>query len=234
MSEDSQAPDPTDEHPPEEPEPEEAILDVELGPEDADPILDVVLDESPEVGGEAGPGQAVGPPPPAQVGEGKQAPCGPVAAAGELPPVDEAEELPAVDQETVEYAQAERLEAACAYAKQPFLVIAAPREGGAYEVVDAQALPPGSQIGQPAGTGRTLKGVFYLERYRGCPHCGAGGLILCQTCGVISCGATDKRTGQFLPCPACGSGGPVQQSKAGWSVSALGKGKGGRAKDGWA
>lgn len=225
MSEDSQTGSPADEQ-----EPEEGLLEVELGPEEAEPILEVVLDDVAEPERATGPGEAAGPP--VEAGQEGQGTGGSVGSAEGLPPVEEAEELPAVDAEMVEYAEAERLEAVCAYAKQPFLVIAAVRESGAYEVIDAQALPPGSQIGQPAGTGRMLKGVFYLERYRGCPHCGAGGLILCQTCGVISCGATDKKTGQFLPCPACGSGGPVEQSKAGWSVSALGKGSDGKAKGG--
>jgi hypothetical protein len=144
---------------------------------------------------------------------------------------DAAQELPPVEKEMIELAGAERLEAMCAYTKQPFLLLVKGGEGDGYEIIGTEPLPPGTLLGQPPGTGRVLHGKFYLSRYEGCPYCGAGGLILCQVCGVVSCGATDKKTGQFLPCPACGHAGSVGQSKEGWSVSAISKGsKQGKSK----
>lgn len=188
------------------------VIEIELEPESGEDIIEVVLepDTAEEAPTEASPeGSAV-----TGAGGGKRY----LPADGlEAPPAEAA----------TGDAAAEELEAACAYTRQPFVVMAIERGEGAYEVIGAQPLPPGTPVGQPAGKGRTVKGVFYLSRYSGCPHCGAGGLILCQTCGVISCGATDKKTGEFLPCPVCGSGGPVQKSKTGWSVQVLGKGKGG-------
>jgi hypothetical protein len=185
------------------PEGDEEVLDLELEPEQ---VLDVVLDEEPEQQGEDSP----------------QADPHPPAAEGtrELPPVEEA---------MVSEAQAEELEAVCAYTRQPFAVSALPGEKGDYEVVGAKPLPPGTPVGVPPGQGRTLSGVFHLARYQGCPHCGAGGLVLCEACRAISCGATNAKTGQILPCPVCGNAGPVGPSK-GWTVSVAGKGKKGKGK----
>lgn len=217
-----------DELEPEEPvedQPPEEVLDVELGPEDEEEILDVVVDESTEP--PACP-EAFAPPADASPG-GKPGSAQPSSAqlGVVLPAVEEP--LPPVDATVVEEAEAERLEAACAYTRQPFLVLAKECGKGAYKIIGTVPLPPGTQIGQPAGIGRQLQGAFFFDSYEGCPHCGAGGLILCRACGVISCGATDPKSGQFLPCPGCGTKGPVV-SEAAWSVSSLGQGKG---KSGW-
>lgn len=181
-------------------EPSEEVLEVELEPED---VLEVDLGEE---GAEKEPfGGAEGT---AGAGSG---------AVGELPPVE---------QYMVAEASAEDLPAVCAYTRQPFVVSAVPAEEGAWDVVGAKALPHGSPLGPAGGKGRAVSGVFRLQRYPGCPHCGAGGLILCHDCGTISCGATDAKTGQWLPCPGCGSTAPVSQSKHGWTVHVAGKGKG--------
>ena len=178
----------------------DGVLDVDVGPEE---VLEVELE------GEEGREETAG------GGEGTLGSC--ANASGSLPPVE---------QYMVTEALAEELPAVCAYTKQPFVVSAVPAAAGAYDVVGAKPLPPGVPARPPAGKGRALSGVFRLERYHGCPHCGAAGLILCQDCGTISCGAVDAKTGQWLPCPGCGSTAPVSQSKQGWTVHVAGKGKG--------
>jgi hypothetical protein len=48
-----------------------------------------------------------------------------------------------------------------------------------------------------------------VDDYPGCPHCGAGGFVLCS-CGKISCwggGETKKHT-----CPWCGKTSEVQEA----------------------
>jgi hypothetical protein len=179
---------------------DEHVLDVELEPEQ---VLDVELEEDAAAG-----------PPAVAPAQGSEA----------LPPVEGS--LPAVDQDMIVEAEGEQLEAVCAYNRQPFMLTALPKGHGDYEVVGATQLPPGTPVGVPPGRGRQLSGVFHLSRYAGCPHCGSSGLILCEDCGSISCGATDKKSGAFLPCPMCGSKGQVTQSKSGWTVQVAGKGKG--------
>lgn len=207
------------------------ILDVELEPEEAvapGSILEVDLDAEEEPGqapqgakaGQAGETPA---PSPAPAKEGELPPVGP-----ELPTLEPV--LPAVDAETIREANAEQLEAVCAYCRQPYEVSALPEGKGDYEVIGAKPLPPGTPVGVPPGKGRELSGVFHLSKYGGCPHCGASGLLLCQECGTISCGAMDKKTSQFLPCPVCGNKGQVVQSKTGWKVAVSGKGKGKKGK----
>jgi hypothetical protein len=210
---------------------EENVLDVELDPEPEtapapahDQVLDVVLDDLDD---EA---PAAGEPAASAAGE----PATPPAAEaddGGLPSVDAAPptldgSLPAVDAQTIAEANADQLEAVCAYSRQPFEVTAAPEGKGDYEILGAKPLPPGTPVGVPPGRGKELSGIFHLAKYGGCPHCGSSGLLLCQECGSISCGATDKKSGAFLPCPVCGNKGQVVQSKGGWTVSVAGKGKG--------
>ncbi len=185
---------------------EENVLDVELEPE-AEPepaqVLNVELDDEP--------------PAPEQ-------PAPPAADDGALPSVEAS--LPVLDAETIAEANGEQLEAVCAYSRQPFEVTATPEGQGDYEILGARPLPPGTPVGVPPGRGKQLSGVFHLAKYGGCPHCGSSGLLLCQECGSISCGATDKKSGAFLPCPVCGNKGQVVQSKGGWTVAVSGKGKG--------
>ncbi|MCX7598886.1 MAG: hypothetical protein N2512_08485 [Armatimonadetes bacterium] len=177
----------------------EEVLDVEVEPEE---ILQV------EVGDE----------------EVQEAPLG--GALGSSVGPSSQGELPPVEQYMVTGALAEELPAVCAAVCQPFLVSAVPAQAGGYDVVGARTLPAGTPMPPSESKGRAVSGVFRLERYPGCPHCGAGGLILCKECGTISCGAVDGKTGQWLPCPGCGSTAPVTQSKQGWTVHVTGKGKG--------
>ena len=196
---------------------EENVLDVELDPEPepapapaAPQVLDVVLDDEPPAA---------------------EQPPAPEADDGGLPSVEAPApvldgSLPAVDAQTIAEANADQLEAVCAYSRQPFEVTAMPEGKGDYEILGAKPLPPGTTVGVPPGRGKELSGVFHLAKYGGCPHCGSSGLLLCQECGSISCGATDKKSGAFLPCPVCGNKGQVVQSKGGWTVAVAGKGKG--------
>lgn len=186
-------------HPDKGREQAEEILDVEVEPED---IIEVEIGE--EEDRQVHPGVAEG------------ATGGP-SAPGELPPVD---------QYMVTEATAEELPALCAAVRRPFVVLAVPAQGGAYDVIGARPLPPGTATHPSPAKERAVSGVFRLDRYPGCPHCGAGGLILCNECGTISCGAVDGKTGQWLPCPGCGSTAPVTQSKQGWTVYTVGKAKG--------
>ncbi len=143
-------------------------------------------------------------------------------SAGDQPP-----KLPPVTTDVVAAATALEVPAICALTHHPFVLTVLPRSDG-YDVLQARPATAADKTAlatKPAGT-TTLRGIFHLTGYDGCPFCKAAGLILCDVCGTVSCTAQDPKTGQLLPCPVCGNAGPVETSKNGWTVKARGgKGK---------
>ena len=71
------------------------------------------------------------------------------------------------------------------------------------------AKAPGGMSGGMGGSQGQAQGRFDLAAYRGCPCCGQQGLVQCDRCGAIMCGAAirEDRRGLYCQCPSCGGKG---------------------------
>ncbi|MBC7287364.1 MAG: hypothetical protein H5T86_04820 [Armatimonadetes bacterium] len=128
--------------------------------------------------------------------------------------------LPPVPQQALVASESLQVPAVCALTLRPFVLSVVAATGG-YDVIGAHRVDGQAASALASAAGPKLHGVFTLSHYAGCPHCKAPGLLLCEDCGTISCGAIDAKTGNLLPCPLCGNAGPVTASKSGWAVQSL-------------
>lgn len=123
--------------------------------------------------------------------------------------------------------------AMCSSTGEPFTVMWEQVEPGVFEVARVERAGPAAKEKARNET-VAVEGHFSLERFPGCPYCGAMRMSVCEECGVTICegGITTNLLGQAtLKCPACGNRGLVE-GEAGriWGAGGKGKGKAGPGK----